>query len=441
MFTKYEKGRLIELKTEGYWEGFLREAEYYIKEHNKSVPLGAKAKEEVSRLITKSGLPLDQPADNGIFVIADGAIRPADIPADRVITVLTMEGMGAISQERVEGSIGVELRNLEKQEILNRIQYIKKTLPIFFITYCHHFDNGLCGHARSMPIIAQALGLLDQTARVGEGFNQLGFEVLKYLLAVREEGEQVLDDPAAGRRILIDLKHMSIAGRLAVYDLVRKYNEGKDQEDRIPLIASHVGISGHSTEKLVDQIRNHKEDDKHQISKREINGRELRFNTWSINLGRQEVRWIIDSGGLIGLSMEQNILGIGFFEKLKDKDMSFHADLLVHQLLIMAQESGTPEFWKHISIGTDFDGIINPVDRYSSVLFFVRLREEIEKRLLGLSVAERMGYHLPPKEANDVLDTQRIGTVMDDFCFQNAFRFVDTYFRHQDMPDIKQVFA
>jgi hypothetical protein len=405
--------------------------------------MGPEAKNDLTTLISRANLPLSNPSDTGAFTIADRSNPPASIPADSVITILTMEGMGTLSQERATPGIitDLSLRNLEKQEILNRIQYVKKTLPVFFITYCHHFDNGLCGHARSMPVIAQTLSLLDQGARLSKGFNQLGFDILKYLLAVKEQNGQVVDDPAAGRKILIDLKHMSIEGRLAVYDLVEKYNAALPIEKKIPLIASHVGFSGFSTEQLVDNIIKGDENDKNQISIKAINGKELRFNTWSINLGRQEVRRILDSGGLIGLSMEQNILGVGFFEKTKKKELSFHADLLVHQLLIMAQEAGTKSFWKHISIGTDFDGIINPVDRYSSALFFTVMRTEIEVRLKNLSVAERMGYHLPPKEQNDALDAQNIAQVMDDFCFNNAFEFVKTYFKHQDMPDIRQVFA
>jgi hypothetical protein len=354
-----------------------------------------------------------------------------------------MEGMGMLSQERIAdtGLTNVGLRNLEKQEIINRNRYVKEKLPVFFITFCHHFDNGLCGHARSMPVIAQKLKLLDQSNRISEGFNQLGFDILKYLLAVREVNDQVVDDPAAGRRILIDLKHMSIQGRLAVYALVEKYNLAHPAA-KIPLIASHVGFSGLSVAKLVDNIHQGKEDDKHQIDKREANNnRELRFNNWSINLGKEEISRIIESDGLIGLSMEQNILGVGFFEKLKNKDASFHARLLVHQLLVMAQAAGSAKFWEHICIGTDFDGVINPVDRYSSTLFYTRLRNDIEAELLALSTVERMGYFLPPKEPDDTIDRRNIADLLDDFCFNNAFRFATAYFDHQSMPAIREVFA
>ena len=427
-FTKLSQQRIDALKKEKYWIGFLAELEYFKNENDHPKSVGEDSKKEIDGLITHAGLP--QTKTNGTYVVADKNHDPATIPADKVITILSIEGMGILSQElnHTSSSNDISLRNLTKQEILNRIQFIKNRVPLFFITFCHHFDNGLCGHARSMPVISQSLGLLDQGDRLSEGFTPIGFEILMYLLSVKKQNGQFVDDPDAGRRILIDLKHMSIAGRLAVYDLVENYNgQQNDPKKKIPLIASHVGYSGLSEEDLVDRIAKNKENDKEQIAIRAANhGREFRNNSWSINLGSQEINRIIDSGGLIGLSMEQNILGVGFFEKIKKKKSEFHTLLLVNQLLSMAQASGTNDFWKHIAIGTDFDGIVNPVDRYSSTLYFSRMRSEIINELNNLNPIERQGYHI----------SGSIESVVDDFCFNNAFEFVKTYFKSSEMPPI-----
>lgn len=427
-FSKFKGKRLVELKTEGYWEGFLEEVEYYKKEHNTSIALGKDTTAEIQKLLSSATLPGNALKPTGSFIVANRSDAPASIPPDHVITILTIEGMGILSQERMTTSDpnDVALRNLDKQEILNRIQYVKNRLPVFFITFCHHFDNGLCGHARSMPVIAQKLKLLDQAERVSAGFNQLGYETLQYLLSIKEQNGQIVDDPAAGRRILIDMKHMSIDGRLAVYDLVERYNTTHPAK-KIPLIVSHIGFSSYATEKLVDNILQGKENDRNQIAMHNAQTGELRFNTWSINLGRQEVKRIIDSDGIIGICFEQNNIGVGFFENLKKKDASFHSNLVVHQLLMMAQVSGTADFWKHVSIGSDFDGVINPVDRYSSALFFTKLRKEVGDKLDSLNSAQRSGYFLPQTSAG-------IAGVMDDFCFNNAFNFVTKYFDTAAMP-------
>jgi len=90
--------------------------------------------------------------------------------------------------------------------IEDRIEALRRQPePVLFLTLAHHFDNGICGHAHSLPAAARLA--MDQNKRMYEGFEREGDRGLRI---VRE----LLDLDAAlhdrgDRRILLDTKHMS----------------------------------------------------------------------------------------------------------------------------------------------------------------------------------------------------------------------------------------
>ena len=98
--------------------------------------------------------------------------------------------------------------------------------PPWFVTYSHHFYNELCGHARSLRSIIGKI--TDQEEGVNSDFTPLGLEVLDILL-----------DKNNGRRILIDIKHLSPVGRKTFMELRKiKYNS------EFPIIISHGVCNG-----------------------------------------------------------------------------------------------------------------------------------------------------------------------------------------------------
>ena len=435
-FIKFPKKRIVKIKRQDYWEGFMQEVDLYRAEHNLTKAIGDKSQEEIKQLLSHAGLPTDALQDRGIFSVADKNFNPNQIPENKLISILTIEGMGIVSQENApsESIDDLPLRVLPKVEIMRRCDVLKNDLPIFFITFCHHFDNGLCGHARSMPVIAQKLGALNQSSRISLGFNALGFEVLCYLLGVKKQGGKMVKNLAAGRRIFIDVKHMSLQGRLTLYEVIESYNT-HHPNDKIPIIASHVGYSGLSVFQMVQNILNGDENDKNQINKSSDHS-PARFNQWSINIGTEEIKKIIDSGGLIGLSLEQNILGVGFFEKLKNVQDNFNTYLVLHQLQVMAKASGTSNFWDHVMIGTDYDGVINPVDDYTSALFFTKLREDLLDLMTQIPESNRAAYFLPSKDPDPDQDRNRLATdIIDKFCFGNAHAFLKKFMPVGFLPE------
>jgi|GEM_PF-2406577 len=445
LFTKYPFKRLVKMSQEEYWDSFLEEYRKYLAESgNVNSPYGKGSAKEIEILMNEpvfklNGLLSFDP--KGTYVLADKINPPASILKKQVMTILTMEGMGILTQTAHANGQFNPPKVRSQGAIFKKIKFIKEKTPVFFITFCHHFDNGVCGHARSIPCKSKILGL-NQEKRINKGFNKKGFNALQALLSVEKDSGGVWRRRKGfGRRIYIDMKHMSLAGRKTLIKLVKNYNA--NNPDNIPLIASHSGYTGLSIAGLAKGIKpkarkSVRERDKTQVYTRKSPHftRPVRYNKWSINLASEEIVAIVESDGLIGLSLEQNILGVGFSDKMKKATQADYTHLIVSHLCMMAKASGSSGFWKHIAIGSDFDGLINPVDGYPASLFFVRMRLDILDMFNKLTDAARDDFFLP-----SIAEGKRaIVSVIDDFCFNNAERFVLKYFNHEKMPDVKAVF-
>ncbi|MEO0338564.1 MAG: hypothetical protein AAF242_05050, partial [Bacteroidota bacterium] len=363
---------------------------------------------------------------------------------DTVYAIMTMEGFGIVSQTKknvVQTGAGTTLISGENH-LKGRIDFLKLHLPVIFITFSHHFTNGLCGHTRSFPVLASSLRFLHQKENMDQPFSSLGMRVILRLLSLEQTNTGwVYNKAKLGRRILIDLKHMALKSRLAIYQLVRAYNESTPANgDKIPLVASHVAYSGltmadmlfklqgapnleQQGNQLIRRDRTYKYKDERKVTREVVN------NTWSINLAAEEIQYIVDSKGLIGLSFEQNILGVDFFGegKKKREDKSHNLYLILNQLLDMGRICKDATFWKHITIGTDFDGMINPVDRYPSALFFQTLKQDLKWELLDLADEELKDAKLSPPPAGVSLE-EHIDQVLDGLFIQNAF---DLFWRNK----------
>lgn len=432
LFIHFKPNRIRELKGQEYWHTFHQEYRAYKSENNRLGEIKGDNLTEIASVIQRSpsSFPDNFKAlETGSYTIADKNWSGSLPGGDSILTILTIEGIAIVTQTKsnaVNRRHGTKL--LEESEIFRRLKYLKDRIPLFFITFSHHFSSGVCGHSRSTPDKARYLGLLNQEYFIHENFNDLGYRMLKYLLAVKPDGNGWVDDTEAGRRILIDVKHMSLRGRLTLYQLVSLYNRNKSPSEKIPVIASHVGYSNKSVAQQLVAIKRTGETTDAQIERyTSIYGREHRYNTWSINLAREEINWIIESDGLIGLSLEQNILGIEFGKKTKRKQ-PFFVHLVMNQLLDMASVS-SPKFWDHITMGTDFDGIIDPVDTYSTSMFFHSLRKDLSVELNKISEEELQDAHLQKSE---------IKATLDKLFIRNALEFTQRHFDVTSMPAIEE---
>ena len=110
------------------------------------------------------------------------------------------------------------------------------------------------------------------------------------------------------QHVLIDVKHMSLVSRRIFYEFRRKHFPD------LPIIASHIGLTGESWSVFTAKrgiINPRKKSYGYKIAwlknKGELDG--TYFFPLSINLYDEDVREVLESNGLIGISMDVRILG------------------------------------------------------------------------------------------------------------------------------------
>ncbi|MCB0628351.1 MAG: hypothetical protein KDD15_01420 [Lewinella sp.] len=261
----------------------------------------------------------------------------------------------------------------------------------FFVTFCHHYNNLLAGHARSFSDKSSFLPginkpgmrhLFNQEPGRNRGFTSLGLQVLDLLL-----------DRTKGRRILIDTKHMSVATRKTFYQIIKQ--KRTQENDHIPIIHSHAAVSGWLS---LDEAAQYEETTK--LDKKQF------FSRWQINLTNEDILEIFDSDGIIGMVLHEGRIPGGGFKKavaklkkklrktvvgsirhmqldreLKDMYLKLVWSNIFHIIKVVQEErytTGTPaNAWKMIALGSDYDGLVDPMDTFPGVNDFMDLKQEL----------------------------------------------------------------
>jgi hypothetical protein len=222
--------------------------------------------------------------------------------------------------------------------------------PPLFVTFAHHFYNGLCTHARSL--FDTAGSLLDQEY----GMRDFNFTPKDTEATINARGKKLINlllSKSNGRRILIDIKHMSREARITYYQMLMSTYK----DEKIPVLCSHGALA------LEDQ---------HEI-----------------NLHPEDIMMIYRTGGLIGLEMDQRILGYNHKRFVKFVKSIFHpnksafddAAYFFRQIIAIAEPcyrvnpAGDP--WRCIALGSDYDGVINPLNHYPDAVSLSRLYQNL----------------------------------------------------------------
>ncbi|MGY2134448.1 hypothetical protein ACW9KT_19630 [Hymenobacter sp. HD11105] len=335
-----------------------------------------------------------------------------DPTANNIAMVLTIEGMHALGVGNPSGH-GVDV----SMELLKeRIKSIKGEhgvgwkYPVFFITFSHHFSNTLCGHAHSIP--GDGKFFMNQEADMNKGFLNNGLEIAKELLGLTTD----LQGNGA-RRILIDVKHMSAQGRLEYYNSIIKPYNRQNPGTKIPIIASHVGYSGGQTlQELIDNSPNERN-----------NTAKDGFLYWNINLCDEDIAEVHDSGGLIGMSFDQRVMGLektflSILKIPKKKINNISGFLRMLECVVSVpykRRLANPDLiWNAITIGSDYDGFIDPVDSYPTVLSLDSFKRDL---LAGLET-----WRKDSRAA--LLANVDTAVVVEKLCYQNAYDFTVKHF-------------
>jgi microsomal dipeptidase-like Zn-dependent dipeptidase len=319
---------------------------------------------------------------------------------------------------------------------------------IVAINLAHMQSVPFCNHAFGIQFIEDALFYPK-----GAGITEAGIRIIKELY---------------GRNILPDLKHLSFVSRKQLIQLHKTLYPG------YPLLCTHAGFTGVSMRNRSAQLyekpvrRQGVWEIKHV--KRRGHLAQSAFNHSSINLYDEEIVDILRSGGLIGLSMDQRILGfpadmIGYQWNMLPTDMEYiseaeaaeffhpvadpadvsiikdpdaaltgdevqeqepvtievHYSYFLNQLmhfLKVAKQARFPldKAIRQICIGSDFDGLINPIDCCNNATELPAFRTEIHRRLKrGKKIWEQAGVS---KSEVDV------DALVEGLFYENAVRFL-----------------
>jgi microsomal dipeptidase-like Zn-dependent dipeptidase len=381
-----------------YFKELKIEREYLLKrngvESNSEIFVPTVKKLVFNRNRIKKKCPVELDA-TGTYVFAkNGEHAKEIIDSGKTAFIMSIEGANVFnSHEPVE-------------EVKKKIMEVKGwDESLFFITFTHHFYNYLAGHAHSIPDVGT--NLIDQDEGCNEGFTEAGREIIRLLLSIDKNNKK---DESLGRRVLIDVKHLSVVARREFYDEIVKPCLKKG--DVIPVIASHVAYSG--VEKIQTMVDN---------LDKEVDGAQAerfghKFNCWNINVCDEDILMIFKTGGLIGINLDQRVLGIA---KEDQEDESKHILYVwqhiksIMKAVLESKEKGLPPAEKVtdlVCLGTDFDGYIDPANKYATVIDFTILRKDLIETIKNDPEKDKLLFGLSPDE------------FAEKICFSNAMDFV-----------------
>ena len=358
-----------------YFEDLLREYEYYVNGEDK---LSTTDSGKFRYVLAKN------------FGMIEDAIES---DANTIFVIFTIEGLHALHNDIDQPNIDTAIAN---------IRAIKQWPHVpFFVTFSHHFNNHFCGHAKSLfDLIGRKT---NQTENLNGSFTDMGKKVLREVLS-----------KANGKRIYIDIKHMSAVARKEYIQLVTD-PQGEYPGEEIPIIISHGAANGlrSMNEKVVDIMETGST-----------------FLKEDINFYDEEIIALAKSGGIIGLQLdERRIADKETIKRVKHsawigKIRHYRSELLWKQVqhIVELLDKQSLFAWDCIAIGSDFDGMIDPLNGYLTHETIVHLEEYLERHAFNYMnarglIALRPFNRLPSDEI-----VQRI-------FHSNAMSFMRKYFK------------
>jgi microsomal dipeptidase-like Zn-dependent dipeptidase len=351
-----------------------------------------------------------------------------DIAADpnRLGLILTVEGGHSLGHSIY---IDNDITKLEEYRkfVLQNVDRLKGTLPlsdiqgeyldvpVLWISLAKTFKNGLGGFSNSLNKAEQ--NIFDKPEGMNTKETKLGIEVIERLISKDN-----------GRRILIDIKHMSLDFRTRYYKTVER---SEILGDAIPIVCSHCAISGMPKRQ---NIYRKKDDDSKNNN--------YYLNHWKQNLSKEDIQKIHRSRGLIGIPLDKTVLGgqlaLSDIENQLSNTVQLRKaciKLLMANILTVVSTINDPSAWDIISIGSDFDEMRYPLDVYQSSEDLPQLAVDIQRFL------ER------PENIQDLFNEEQIRNLLFDLTpaeitakimSENAYEFIKKNIDNVSNPKLEE---
>ena len=234
--------------------------------------------------------------DGEQFGITNKKVKPLKTRADfdendssTIHAVFSVEGCHTLSSE---------LQNFDTDAIIANIDDLRSNVSLISVNLTHMEQSPLCNHAFGMQFLSN-----DGFKPTGNKISVDGIRVLRHCYE---------------NNILIDIKHLSLGSRQHLYEL-RKMPSFADINQ--PIVCTHAGFTGISIKEIPDYV----------FAQRAFTakgytvvwqGKPVKygdsprpsFNASSINLYDEDILEILNSGGILGFSLDKRILGYQQFE-------------------------------------------------------------------------------------------------------------------------------
>lgn len=382
-------------------------------------------------LVDEYNFLVDQSKDKRMVIAGDYNEFVENFNKQNVIsTILTIEGAHSLGNYEFHSDFVKNIKDADSPEIYNRLMpYFESHINTMkqwgggrhtplFITFCHHFGNMLAGHAKSFASGTSLMpgmdDLLDQRSGKNEGFSRLGRDVMELLLS-----------KSNGRRVLPDIKHMSVKARTEFFQILEENYWSKGEE--LPLICSHAALSGYKS--LQDSNR----PDSRELWKKNY------LSMQAINMSDEEARIIARSGGLVGMVLHGGRLPGGLAkDQLKEAERSRNNDrirdasvkLLMSNIFHFVKVVGEKSAWDRICLGTDMDGVIEPLKPYTRYENLTNLgihltqffHRPFDLNEIGLNASEvkKLMYDYDPEELSEKVISKNVLLFLKKY-FNNSY--------------------
>lgn len=192
-----------------------------------------------------------------------------------------------------------------EQVVINFNSFINKGFKVLYFTLAHLTPNEFITHAYGNKLLTKG-------------------PLLPKGIGITAFGKRMIEN-AYAKKVFIDVKHMSLVSRRIFYLFRKKYFP------HMPIIASHIGLAGESwtvfrknRNMIINPVR---KSYGYKLTWLKNRGRleGTDFYPLSINLYNEDIREILDSNGLIGISLDLRILGG------KDKTGTLQNDFYSHE--------------------------------------------------------------------------------------------------------------
>lgn len=270
-------------------------------------------------------------------------------------------------------------------------------IPIFSINFGSFFDDGMSGKASRLSMAEEEA--FRTPLNVGGDITPLGVATITELLS-QKNGQ---------RRILVDIGGMSLRARQWYYDFIK---DQRYRKDTIPILCMGVGVSG-----LSFKDGSYGNSDKNSLLSHQEG-----------NMAKQDMRSVLASDGLLGLSLERDKLAGKAFMARYENTLAGSAnrrrvvvDAIVGNLCKVIHSCQNIKAWDMITISSRFDTHARHFEEFSSSADMVSLHRELvdffenPRDIEGLYTAKEIKKFMYNYSAKDIVDK---------IMFQNALNFL-----------------